>query len=850
MSITYEAEAQTHIRRALLANGYTPLANKDKMCVLQGWSHMTVDEAQIDVWSTQLKWRATGVRVENGLAVIDLDVNDLDAVNAIINAIPAPIWAKLDAAPVRRGKGFKEAWFCRLADGEEPFYRLASAGFRRAENDETVQRVEIFAGDTGGRQFGAYGAHTVGQGGAIEVSYGWMAGRGLCEVPLSELPALTRAELATVAEVASRTLESIGWHPDLKSKAGFSSGAPIYDLDDQTFCTRDHGDVGLIELEALCALHDEVRLSASWLEGEAAVNMTRCIATIHPRDGRVSILETASFETHRPKSLEPKPVTQTALDRLQALASGGTMFDAPSGAGRSPNLAQQPVDPLGVQMAGDMDEVVSVLLQEYVFIPSEHRCVASLSEGPASAMTMANFRTLMQPHAVEVRGPRGGVQIVNPANLWVADPRRIDVAGFRFRPDVPDRLIRESGQVFANLYTELPWPEVTTPDILSAGAAFDMLLLHLVPDDEARRWLRMWLASKVQRPQAANCGVLLIAQQQGTGRGTLMDMMQAAIGKRYYKSITSTELLGQGAQGVYTAWMSQALLVTVEEVMAGGDSGANMGWKRREAYERIKQLVDPRQRTVPIRQKGLQNYEQDVFFGLLLATNHLDALPLDQNDRRIAAFIQPDVRFEDNDGLKALVNPWRAGGAFGEAFGAALRQHLMGVYVDFDALRIAPDIGEGRELMRQANEGDLEDILRQVLDRIPSDFILNRDLKRRMQIVITAEGAGDGDHMRNWWVRAQDILKRPNGFGWGAMLARQKYADEGGAINKGVVYYRKAADINQWAEASWSARAEMLAPASDVNRMLTAAARALRDGRVAVVGGGTEPRAEGDCTSV
>ena len=254
MTRSDEIAAQTNIRRAMLANGYTPLANKDKMCILKGWPSLHVDEAQIDVWSHQLKWRATGVRIERGLVAIDLDVNDADAVYAIIEALPADIWALLAHAPVRRGKGAKEAWFCRLAEGESNFYRLTSAGYRLPDSasDDTVHRVEIFAGDSG-RQFGAYGAHSIGNDGKVEVAYRWVDGRGLADVPFDDLPRLTRAQLAKVGEVASAVLDNLGWVHDELSKAGFSSPSVIYDLDNQQFETREHGTVTLEELEDLCA---------------------------------------------------------------------------------------------------------------------------------------------------------------------------------------------------------------------------------------------------------------------------------------------------------------------------------------------------------------------------------------------------------------------------------------------------------------------------------------------------------------------------------------------------------------------------------------------------------------------
>lgn len=825
-----DVAAQTLVRRRLLLNGYVPLANKDKMCILPGWSDLAVDEAKIDEWSRQLKWRATGVRVEGGLAVIDLDVNDADAVAAIVDAVPDDIWDILQDAPVRRGKGAKEAWFCRLADGEQPFYRLASSGFRREQGDEVVQRVEIFAGD-GGRQFGAYGAHTIGEDGEVSVVYTWVDDRGLMQVPFDDLPRITRAQLATVAEVASRTLEAIGWLPDLKSKPGFSSNAPVYDLTDQEFETRDHGTLDLAGLQDLCQLAGDVRLSASWLEGDGATNMTRCIASIHPRDGQVSILETAAFEVHRPKSLEPRPVTQSAMERLQEMAARGSVF-SPSAAAPAPTAAA-----VGAVLSDGMDDVVHALLQDVAFCPSEQRCVMPIDGGPERAMSLANFRILMQPHSVTVRGPRGGEQVTNPATLWASHPDRVVVGGHRFRPDVAsERLVYEAdGQTFINTYREPVFDNVSAVVASAASSAFEILLAHLVPHETDRDWFRMWIAGKVQRPWIPNCGVIMVAEQQGTGRGTLFDMLSCALGRPYVRSISSTELMGGQGQGQYNEWLASSLLVLCEEVMAGDDAGGAMTWKRREVYERLKQLVDPRQRVMEIRRKGLQNYSAEVFASILMATNHLNALPLDNNDRRIAVLIQPDVRFEDVPSLKAAVDPWRASGRFSDDFASGLRAHLMAVSVDFDALRIAPELSGGRSIMRQNNEGDLEAIIADVCDDIPGDFITNGDIKRRLQNALIA--SGDIDHIRNWWVRAQDVLKRPNSFGWRRIHTRQVCGmSEDGKRKFETVYYREGgAGPEVWGNAGWKERFEMVRGGSDLNARVSRLDRALRHTTLSVV---------------
>lgn len=819
---------QTVVRRQLLANGYVPLANKDKMCVLPGWSDLVVDEALIGKWSQELKWRATGVRVERGLAVIDLDVNDDDAINAIIDAIPGDIWAVLQDAPVRRGKGAKEAWFVRLADGEQPFYRLASAGFRRDPGDETVQRVEIFAGEGGGRQFGAYGAHSFDDNGDVAVSYRWVDGRGLLEVPFDDLPRLTRAQLAEVADTATRVLDELRWHRDLLSKPGFSSNQPIYDLAGQDFETRDHGVVDLMGLQDLCEIHGDVRLSASWLEGDAAVNMTRCIASIHPRDGRVSILETASFEIHRPADLAPKPVTQGALERLAELAAAGSIFSAPSPA---PTAAD-----VGAVMAGDMEHVVDVLLQEYVLISSEQRCVVPLHD-PEQAMTLANFRVKMQPHAIAVVGPRGGEQIIHPVPMWVADARRVDAAGMRYRPDVTSRLATVNGEVYVNLYRPPVDADVSPDDEADAVAAFEALVAHLLPIQAERDWFRMWVAAKVQRPWVIGCGVLMVASIQGTGRGTLFDMLTSVFGRRNVSPVSSVELLGSGGQGQYNGWLADSVLVTCDEVMAGDDGGGSMAWKRRESYERLKQYTDPRRREMLIRKKNVNAYTAEIFASMLLATNHLNALPITVDDRRFAVLMQEDVKFIDRAGLPDLVNVWRPDGVFGDVFGTALRRYLSGVAVDWHAIREAPNLGDGRAIMQQQNEGDVEDLLRDVLARVPGDFIASDDLRRRMQNAVTGEG--EGEHLKNWWRRSQDILRAENSMGWKALPTRQTVIGADGRQKMVTVYYRAADGVRQtWADTPLAGRVDLLAPGADVNRMISALDQAKRDGRLRVVDGG------------
>lgn len=828
-----EIARQTEIRKRMLANGYSPVPNYDKRCFMSGRNEAVITEALIDQWSGQVKYLSTGVRVDWPMVAIDIDIDDVETIEAVIDALPQDLWDKVKHAPVRRSSSrTKEAWFVRLDEGDAPFSRLTSASFYRADDpageDGTTHRIEVF-GSESGQQMGVFGAHTRDDSDVAIVlkDYVW-DGPSLLDVAIWDLPTLTRAEVAVIADTATAVLTERGWKRKMRSKDGFSSPQTIYDLtDDMVFETHDHGDLSLEELIDAASGSRGVRLSASFYS-PGSHNTSRCVASIGG-DGVLRVIDFETANTHRLASSAPKPIPQGALDRLQQLAAGSTLFG-----GATPSTAPQAATVgAGAEMRDQMELVVDAMLQEYVYMPSEQRCVVPLSSPADGAMTIANFRTLMQPHAVTVVGPRGGEQTIHPVGLWVADPRRVDVSGYRYRPDSRDLLVEIGGRTFVNTY-RAPEDVPVGRDGVDAVAAFEALIVHLLPVAAERDWFRMWVAAKVQRPWVIGCGVLLVASIQGTGRGTLFDMLGAVFGSRNVSPVTSIELMGGSGQGQYNGWLADSVLVTCDEVMAGDDGGGSMAWKRRESYERLKSYVDPRRREVAIRKKNINAYSAEIFASMLLATNHLNALPLTVDDRRFAVLMQEDIKFIDCPGLPDLVNRWRPDGVFTAEFGTALRDALRGVTVDWVAVREAPNLGEGRTVMQQQNEGDVEDILRDALSRVPGDFIANEDLRRRMQNAVTA--SGEGDHLKNWWRRAQDILRAESSMGWRAMPTRQTVVGPDGRQKLLTVYYRVADGVRGiWAETPQSRRFDLLAPAADVNRMLSALEQATRDGRLRAV---------------
>lgn len=243
----------TELRLQLLENGYSPIRNRDKRTFMPGWPDIELTAEEITRWARKFsRDKGTGLRVENGLAVIDFDINDKTAMDAIADRVFERIPKLGDpngALCVRLGKGAKEAWYVRT---EEDFGRIHSRSWTRPGEgvDDGTHRVEIFGGASA-RQFGSFGPHTVADDGTVEVEYRWVD-RSPLDTPQSELPELTKKEFFEIADIVEEVLRELGWSQVERSTAGENEArASVYDLTEDMVFTRslDGGQVTFAELE-------------------------------------------------------------------------------------------------------------------------------------------------------------------------------------------------------------------------------------------------------------------------------------------------------------------------------------------------------------------------------------------------------------------------------------------------------------------------------------------------------------------------------------------------------------------------------------------------------------------------
>ncbi len=767
------AAKQTLIRLALLENGYTPLPNKDKRCFFTGWSTVQPTVEQIRDWGRQLGSMGTGVRIENGLCAIDIDIDDAEIVGRIWDRalLVAPT---LRECLLRFGSGAKELWLCRV---DEQFGYIHSTAHCKPDEDPAGENVKSYKMEAFGglieRQFGFYGAHTLKDDeSGFEIEYVWDNDEGPVEVPMSALPVVSKAAVMAIQEIATQELERAEWPMVRGSRGGESTQSVVYDLNDEMWfaCLDGH-------TRDLAGLHDYAesarnpRCSASFIEGKTAINRTRCLVSIN-HNGLVGVMDMNTYVMHHAASAANKmlPITEKA-NKLGALMR-----------------AALPSINFGVDFNGeyidappDFQDTLNDLIENWAWCGSRSVQCLPIHKAEAYGMTLSNLRLTFAANAYEKEGPRGGVVKVNPVDAWVKSSQRIDVEGYRFMPDKPPGVYHHTGIRAINSYRapiHAPLPDAAAQ--AEYRALWGEFMEHLLPNRDEREWFQDWLAHKAQNPAVPGVAVLMCAQHFGTGRGTLFDILKGVFGPDYVANVPSANLTGQGQQGQYTDWLANVLINTTDEVLSEGEDGASMTWSRKKAYERLKERVDPRPRAFNVVRKTLPNYQDYTYASQLWATNHVNALPLPAGERRISVLTNGLATLAEMTDLKRRIDAVRKP-SLDPLFISTLADMLANRDIGgFDAYE-APNFA-GKELMTAANLGDLEFLVDGVLEEMPVDWAFCDTVLDRIEMTLTRQGLKDA--YPRWRIQANDRMRQTWCYAGKLRLALPGYVKQGHAITR------------------------------------------------------------------
>lgn len=736
------------LRMTLLANGYSPIPNRDKATYTKEWPTLVIDAASIDSWSRRKRRdTATGIRVENGLCVVDADVDDA-AVMAKFETWLDGFCEKrrIDYPLVRRGKGAKGAFFFRV---DETFARITSLGWIRPGTtaDDGVHRLEVFGGGSP-RQFGSFGPHTLAPAGGTLISYRW-EGPSPTDIPLRELPLLTKADVFTMVDEMDRILLDAGWIQFEKSTRGEGSSATEYDLDPaMEFAVLGEGTMSLGALRKMLTDGAEgLRCSASFLEGKSAKNESRCL--IHKaRSGSVAIWDSASSTTHYERSHAP-------VDHTADIAKLGAQLKLLEDR-RKYRLVK-----------GDsVASATAKLLQTYAFCGSRKDVVIPFLEPSMPSMSLKGFQGTTMPLSRVEQGPKGGEKRINPADLWYVHPERKTVAGVLLRPDMAFPLFDEDGVEYVNTYE----PPIHAAAGGDATIGIDFME-QLLPDAAEREWFMRWFAYKFRHPHVPGPAVLMVARDYGTGRGTLMVLMEKVFGGKYVRGIPFATFTGQNSQSQYNEWAADSVLVFVNESSEAGDAKP---WQRKsDVYEHLKEIVDPRPQLRLVNRKGEPNYHAILPTSYIIATNNPDALPLPESDRRFAVLsngVPRDMAYWER------LSAWMADHLNIGAFVRELLAVDLEGYSPFDA----PPKTTAKSEMADLASSDLDRAFAAAVANLKGEVCCVEQL---VELVRQVRDADDLDLPERWEKGVRKMIQRKlrrvgvkDGANWRVRIGEERYA--------------------------------------------------------------------------
>lgn len=303
------SDSVRHLFPQLFANGYVPLANKDKACLLKKWPTIEVDERQCRLWARS-GYKAIGLRVEPPLLVWDLDLPDPDVVAAVRAMLPRYL---LEGALERIGSPPKVAFFLRLDEADEPFRELHTKNFHK---DEQKFAVQVFGGKPPHPQIGAFGPHSHKDGKVVRY-YSWV-GRSPADTPIGQLPMMRRAEVYELLDQIGAVLAAWpGMAEDTTSKSGGGFQSQVYDLTEDTVYRDTDGNSYthaelIAEARSRKALGEaSLKITGSFTNDPKSTGSARAKVSWSKAHG-LAVVDFKTHTTHRPS----KPVDAPEIEAM------------------------------------------------------------------------------------------------------------------------------------------------------------------------------------------------------------------------------------------------------------------------------------------------------------------------------------------------------------------------------------------------------------------------------------------------------------------------------------------------------------------------------------------------------
>jgi hypothetical protein len=182
-------------------------------------------------------------------------------------------------------------------------------------------------------------------------------------------------------------------------------------------------------------------------------------------------------------------------------------------------------------------------------------------------------------------------------------------------------LMRWQGKAMVNTYRahDIVAVREYDPEGLNAVRMFEAQLNMLLPNKREQGLLLNWLAFVYQNPGKRLNWSIILQGTQGSGKTFFSDVLKMIMGSNV------RELAASAIGGRFSGWATGCLLNVVEEIRVNGVN-------RYEIMDAIKPFITNSE--VGIERKGKDHETVPNFTSYLFLTNHKDAVPIVDGDRR------------------------------------------------------------------------------------------------------------------------------------------------------------------------------------------------------------------------
>jgi hypothetical protein len=278
-------------------------------------------------------------------------------------------------------------------------------------------------------------------------------------------------------------------------------------------------------------------------------------------------------------------------------------------------------------------------ISQYAFISAGNK-VADMYRTPhSSVFNLDEFKNTMKWDYEEIVGKQGGVKRIYKTESWLCDSERKTCRDVGYLPG-GSQIYADAGEQYYNKFCFPIW-NILDGSCLDGRVLDDEVwqfiehIHYLVNDKVDAEKLIDWIAHLVQKPhERPKIVPMLISKEHGTGRGWLVELIDKLIGCWNSSTCKMTEL----AEGVYHDYLYESLFCAIHETRAV-DKKFSVDDKIRDVLVEGRLNLNLKYGT-----KGVKR----VFTRFLLMSNHLDALNVGIEDRRLWVMINHlSVKTED-----------------------------------------------------------------------------------------------------------------------------------------------------------------------------------------------------------